>query len=144
MKADLVSLFAARALRESGYLDDRGLRSFHASGILRTLQTVRPRRDQPYQTMQLMQFNWFLDRGLLSFDAKSGLLAIHYETYDEVVASLLKEVLAIQHAGDRQRAEAFMDRWTTWTPELHEVIAKKRRESLQFRFLDVTYAALGE
>lgn len=144
MKADLVSLFASRALRESGYLDDRGLRSFHASGILRTLQTVRPRRDQPYQTMQLMQFNWFLDRGLLSFDAKSGLLSIHYERYDEVVASLLKEVLAIQHAGDKERAEAFMDRWTTWAPELHEVIAKKRRESLQFRFLNVTYSALGE
>lgn len=141
MKSDLVSLFAARALGETGYLDDASLRSVYASGILRTLQTVEPRRDQPYQTMQLMQFNWFVDRGLLTFDPKAGHLTIHYEKYHDVVASLLEEVLAIQHAGDLGRAETFMDRWTGWTPELHEVIAKKRRESLQFRSVIVRYAA---
>lgn len=144
MKADLVSLFAGQALRESGYYDDESLRSLYASGILRTLQSVKPRREQAYQTMQLMQFNWFLDKGLLSFDESAGVLSIHYDRYPEVVASLLKEILAIQHAGDRERAEAFMDRWTTWTPDVHDVIAKKRRESLKFRAVIVTYAALGE
>ena len=142
MKADLVSLFAAEALRRSGYYDDASLRSVQASGILRTLQTVKPRRDQPYQTMQLMQFNWFLEHGLITFDPQAGLLAIHYERYPEVVTSLLREVLAIQHAGDRQRAEAFMERWTTWTPDVHEVIAAKRRASLGFRYVIVTYAAI--
>jgi hypothetical protein len=142
MKADLVSLFAAKALRESGYYTDESLRSAYASGILRTLQTVEPRREQPYQTMQLMQFNWFVDKRLLSFDPKGGLLTIHYDRYHEVIASLLKEVLAIQHAGDRARADDFMDRWTGWTPELHDVIAQKRRASLKFRSVIVTYAAL--
>jgi hypothetical protein len=140
MKADLVSLFAAKALREGGYLDDESLRSMYASGILRTLQTVRPRRDQPYQTMQLMQFNWFLEAGLLSYDSKTGELSIRYERYHDVVTELLGEVLSIQRAGDLSRAEAFMDRWTGWN-ELHEAIAKERRGSLQFRAVIVRYAA---
>ncbi|HEX8526021.1 hypothetical protein, partial [Allosphingosinicella sp.] len=62
MKADLVSLFAGAQLRRSGYFTADQLRSHYASGIFRTLQNNRPRRDQPYQTMQLMQFNWFVDR----------------------------------------------------------------------------------
>lgn len=125
MKADLVSLFAAERLSKAGYYDDASLRSIYASGILRTLQTVKPRRDQPYETMQLMQFNWFIEHGLITFDPQGG-------------------VLAIQRAGDRQRAEAFMDRWTSWTPDVHEAIAAKRRASLQFRYVIVTYAAIDQ
>ncbi|MBW3566070.1 MAG: NUDIX hydrolase [Acidobacteria bacterium] len=141
MKADLVSLFAGPALRTAGYYDDAGLRSLYASGILRTLQTVKPRRDQPYQTMQLMQFNWFLDTGVLQFDSQTDRLAIDYSAYHDAVASLLEEVLEIQSAGDPAKAEAFVDRWTGWS-NLHERIAKARRESLRFRNVIVRYDAV--
>ena len=60
MKADLVSLFVAEALQEHGYYTKEQLRSVYASGILRVLQNSKPRRDQPYNTMQLMQWNFFL------------------------------------------------------------------------------------
>ena len=68
MKADLVSLFVAEALQKRGYYTKEQLRSVYASGILRVLQNNKPRRDQPYNTMQLMQWNFFLENGLLSFD----------------------------------------------------------------------------
>ena len=74
---------------KAGYYDGASLRSIYASGILRTLQTVKPRRDQPYRTMELMQFNWFLEHGLIAFDPQGGVLSIHYEHYPEVVTSLL-------------------------------------------------------
>lgn len=54
MKADLVSLFVAEALHKQGYYTDAQLRSVYAGGILRVLQNNRPRRDQPYNTMQLI------------------------------------------------------------------------------------------
>ena len=47
MKADLVSLFVAEALRKQGYYTDAQLRSVYAGGILRVLQNNKPRRDQP-------------------------------------------------------------------------------------------------
>ncbi|OQW61154.1 MAG: hypothetical protein A4S17_02030 [Proteobacteria bacterium HN_bin10] len=140
MKADLVSLTSARILRERGRLTDAQLRGIYASGIRRVLQKNRPRREQPYNTMQLMQWNWFLDRGALRFE--NGRLRIDYRRYPEAVTSLLREVLAIQRAGDRNAANAFVDRWAVWRPDLHEVIAQRMRESERTRFTLVTYEAL--
>ncbi len=65
LKADLVSLFVAKELRRRDYYTADQLRAVYASGILRTLQNNKPRREQPYNMMQLMQWNWFLDRGVL-------------------------------------------------------------------------------
>ncbi|MCM2314801.1 MAG: NUDIX hydrolase [Thermoanaerobaculia bacterium] len=144
MKSDLVSLYSIPALLKSGYYDDEMARSVYASGIQRVIQNVKPRRDQPYQTMQLVQFNWFVDKGLLSADPKTKRLSIRYDRYHEAVASLLKEVLAIQRAGDVKAADAFLVKWTTWTPELHEEVAKRIRGAQKYRFTLMTYEALGD
>lgn len=144
LKADLVSLFAARGLRQSGYYDDAGLRAVYAAGILRVLQAVRPRRDQPYQSMQLMQWNYFLDKGLLRFDAAAGTLSIDYARYHDTVASMLREVLAVQSAGDRKRSEELVSRYSSWSEDLHGRIAAQLRGAPSKRFRLMRYAALGE
>jgi hypothetical protein len=144
MKSDLVSLFVARELRARGYYDDRRLRSLYAAGVRRSLNTVRPRRDQPYQTMQLIQFNWFLERGLLSMTPGQGALAVQYDRYHDVVAALLKEALALQHAGDKAAADRFIERYTRWDPDTHEVLAARMRDAQRYPFRLVRYAALGE
>jgi hypothetical protein len=138
MKSDLVSLFALQRMNHPS------LRAIQAAGIRRTLQNVQPRSDQPYQMMELLQFNWFLEHGLLTYDPKSGLLSIHYDRYPEVVTSLLKEVLQLQREGDHAAAAAFFARWTKWTPELHEKLAARIRDAQGARFRIVHYAALGE
>jgi hypothetical protein len=142
MKADLVSLFAARELHERGLFDDARLRGVYADGIRRVLQKNRPRRDQPYQTMQLIQWNWFLDRGLLAVDG--GRLRIHYERYDDAVATLLAAVLKLQEDGDRDAANAFVERWTSWDEALHGAVARRMRDTEATRFTLVRYEALGE
>jgi hypothetical protein len=144
MKADLVSLFAAPSLRRRDYYTDDQVRSLYASGIYRMLQNNRPRRDQPYQTMQLMQVNWFRDKGVLRFDAASGLLAIDYARYPAAVESLLREVLAVQDAGDRARSDAFVTRWSQWDEALHGRVAANMRAEQRYRYRLFTYAALGE
>jgi hypothetical protein len=142
MKADLVSLYAGPALVAGGYYDAAGLKAHRASGIMRTLQNVRPRSDQPYQTMQLMQFNWFIDHGLIRYDRRSGRLAIDYARYQDTVRELLAEVLAIQRAGDPARARSFIERWTAWTPAVHEALAARLRDSEKFRYAIITYGAI--
>jgi hypothetical protein len=144
MKADLVSLFAGQDLRRRGYFTADQLRSHYASGIFRTLQNNRPRRDQPYQTMQLMQFNWFLDRRVLRFDPATQRLSIDYARYPAAVEALLREVLALQDAGDPARAEAFISRWTSWDEALHARLAANIRAQQRYRYRLFTYAALGE
>jgi hypothetical protein len=144
MKADLVSLFAIDTMRTAGTVTPAILKAVQAAGIRRVLLNVKPRRDQPYQTMQLAQFNYFLENGLLAPDGTSGRLEARYGRYAEVVTSLLREVLSIQHAGDKEAAGGFFDRWGAWTPEVHERLAARIREAQGPRFRLVRYAALGE
>lgn len=141
MKADLVSLSMVPELRKRGYYTDQQARSVYASGILRVLQNVKPRREQPYQTMQLMQWNYFLENGLLSFDPSSKSLRIHYDKYHAVVNELLREVLAVQYGGDKEAADRFIERYSSWREDLHGVIAGKIRSQQKYRFTIVRYAA---
>ena len=89
MKADLVSLFTLHRMALEGAIDDALLRAVRAGGIRRTLQNVKPRRDQPYQTMQLAQFNYFLAKGLLAADPATARLTIDSSKYMDVVTALL-------------------------------------------------------
>jgi hypothetical protein len=144
MKADLVSVFVAEALRKQGYYTDAQVRSVYAGGILRVLQNNKPRRDQPYNTMQLMQWNFFMENGLLTFDASSKTLRIHYDKYHDVVGKMLKKVLEVQYEGDKAATDKFIDQYTTWNDNLHGVIAKNIRDQQRYRFRLFKYASLGE
>jgi hypothetical protein len=144
MKADLVSLYAVKGLQQRGYYTAKAARAVYASGIARVLLPTRPRRDQAYAAMELMQWNFFLEKGLLRFDAKLGQLAIDYARYHDVVSALLKEVLAIQLAGDPKRADAFIVKYSTWDEALHGQVAAHLRASPARRFRLMRYAALGE
>jgi hypothetical protein len=137
-----VSLFVAEALQKQRYYTDAQLRSVYAGGILRVLQNNKPRRDQPYNTMQLMQWNFFLEKGLLSF--VDGKLRIHYDKYHDVVGQLLKKVLDVQYQGDKAAADRFIDQYTTWDENLHGVVARNIRAQQRYRFRLFKYAALGE
>jgi len=144
MKADLVSLFVAEALHKQGYYTDAQLRSVYAGGILRVLQNNKPRRDQPYNTMQLMQWNFYLQNGLLSFDAATKTLRINYEKYHDVVGKMLEKTLAVQYEGDKAAADKFIDQYAVWDENLHGVIAANIRAQQRYRFRVFKYAALGE
>ena len=144
MKADLVSLFVADALHKQGYYTDAQLRSVYAGGILRVLQNNRPRRDQPYNTMQLMQWNFFLENGLLSFDLGTKTMRINYDKYHEVVGKMLEKTLAVQYEGDKAASDRFIDQYTRWDENLHGAIAANIRAQQRYRYRVFKYAALGE
>ena len=142
MKADLVSLFSAQKLHAAGKYSDAELRAIYASGILRVLNKNQPRRDQAYGTMQLIQWNWFLDRDVLSME--DGKLTINYDLYPAAVESLLEDVLDLQYQGERDAANDFVERWTEWDADLHGEIGDLMKAAPGANYRLVTYEALGE
>lgn len=144
MKADLVSLYAAPALLDNGYYDATAQRAHYADGIRRTLQDAKPRAEQPYQNMQLMQFNFFMEFGLIEPDLDSGLLKIHYDRYHRIVSDLLERVLLTQFAGDEAAAGEFVRRWNYWDDKLHGRLADMIRDASDYRRTLVRYAALED
>jgi hypothetical protein len=144
MKADLVSLYSARALQKQSYYTPAQLRAVYASGIRRVLQTAKPNRSQPYQTMQVMQWNFFMENGLLEFDRQTKRLKINYDKYHETVGKLLTKVLDVQYQGDKAAADRFIEQYSNWDETLHGAIAKNIRDQQKYRFRLFKYAALGE
>ena len=142
MKADLVSLFAARNLSRNGSFTQEDLRGIYASGVLRVLLKNQPRRSQSYATMQLIQWNWFMNQGVLRFE--DGVLSINYRRFPRAVEGLLRTVLDLQYQGDIEATNAFVDKWTGWDEQLHGVIAANMKAAEGSRYRLVTYEALGE
>jgi hypothetical protein len=120
LKADLISLFAVPRLVLFGVLDEERARAVYASGILRTLIASEPPRTSPYAVMELMQQNFFLEGGAITF--ADGRLTIDYARLPQVVETMLREVLRLQRAGDANAAQVFVDRWASWNPEIQGVL----------------------
>lgn len=144
MKADLISLFSAEALQKQGYYTKDQVRAVYASGIRRVLQTAKPNRTQPYQTMQVMQWNFFMENGLLEFNPQTKRLKINYDKYHDVVGKMLAKVLDVQYQGDKAATDRFIEQYSNWDENLHGAIAKNIRDQQKYRFRLFKYAALGE
>jgi hypothetical protein len=143
MKAVLVSMFVAQDLHRRGYHTAEQLRGVYGSGIMRVLNEVKPRRDQAYQTMQLMQFNYFLQNGLIAFDKAAGAIGIDYGKFHQVVAAMLREVLELQYQGDKGASDAFIERYALWNEDLHGVLGRKLLAAQNYRRWLVDYAVLA-
>ncbi len=139
LKADLVSLWLLPRLNAAGILDPDRTRAAYAAGILRVLLSSEPPRTDVYGTMQLMQQNFFLSNDVLRFS--DGTLSIEYARYPRVVEEMLREVLAIQRAGDRAAAEQFVERWARWAPDVQGAIGAAL-EAVAPRYRLARYAAL--
>lgn len=143
LKADLVSLWSVPRLLSMGVLDEERAHAMYAAGVLRVMVSRRPDATEPYQTMQLMQQNWLMERGVLTFDAATGLFSIDYARYPAAVEAMLTEVLAIQRSGDAARAQAFVTRWAIWNDAIQGVVGARMLEAAPTWTL-VRYEALGE
>jgi hypothetical protein len=144
LKADLVSMFVAEGLQKRGYHTVEQLREVYGAGIHRVLNETKPDRDDPYGTMTLMQFNYFMERGVIAFDRPSGTITIEYGKFHEVVAAMLREVLELQYRGDKAATDTFIERYAIWQDDLHGVLGKKILAASKYKRWLVNYTALGD
>ena len=91
-----------------------------------------------------MQWNFYLENGLLSFNPATKTLRINYDKYHEVVGKMLERVLAVQYAGSKAESDKFIEQYTSWDENLHGAVATNIRAQQKYRFRLFKYAALGE
>lgn len=144
MKGDMFALYSVRMLRQRGYYDDAQVRAMYAAGVQRLIRGSKPRREQTYHTMWLMELNFLISKRVVKFDAKTSQFSIDYARYHDAVRELLARVLELQRNGDKAAVEKFIDQYATWDDAVHGVIGKRAKETLRFRNTLYTYAALGE
>ncbi len=123
-KADIVGLYGLDWLMQKGVLPKSKARDYYASHVAGIFRTVRFGVSEAHSKAEMMEFNYFAEKGAITRDAKTGKYAIDFAKMPGSVASLAKELLEIEATGDRAHAENWMTKYGTMPAELSEALAK--------------------
>ncbi len=116
-KADVTGMFALKWLVDHDALPKERLEEFYASYVGGIFRTVRFGTAEAHGQAEMMEFNYLSERGVIRRNA-SGRYAIDYEKMPSALADLAKELLEIEAAGDRSRAENWFKKYGTMPEEL--------------------------
>jgi hypothetical protein len=122
-KADIVSLYGVRWLADHGHFDQAKLNGTYVSRLADIFRTVRFGIAEAHGLADIMQFNYLVEQGAISFDATSGRYALDLEKMPVAVVTLSKELLEQEATGDRERTQAWFARYGTMPAQLAKALA---------------------
>ena len=117
-KADIVGLYGLKWLVDRGNLPKEKLNGYYASEVAGIFRTVRFGVAEAHGRAEIMEFNFYFERGAITRDATSGRYAIDFGRMPDAVAALAKELLVQEATGDRARVEAWFAKYGTIPPDL--------------------------
>jgi hypothetical protein len=117
-KADIVGLYGLKWLVDRGDLPKEKLNGYYASEVAGIFRTVRFGVAEAHGRAEIMEFNFYSERGAITRDAASGRYAIDFGRMPDAVAALAKELLVQEATGDRARIEAWFAKYGTIPPDL--------------------------
>lgn len=123
-KADIVGLYGLDWLMNKGVLPKSRARDYYASHVAGIFRTVRFGVAEAHAKAEMMEFNYFVEQGAITRDARTGRYAINFAKFPGAVASLAKELLTIEATGDRTRAERWMTKYGTMPAALKAALDK--------------------
>jgi hypothetical protein len=121
-KADVVGLYGLKWLVDRGDLPKDKLNGYYASEVAGIFRTVRFGVAEAHGRAEIMEFNFYAERGAIARDAASGRYAIEFARMPEAVAALAKELLEQEATGDRARVEAWFAKYGAIPPELAKAL----------------------
>ena len=122
-KADIVGLFALNWLMEKGVVPKEKAQEFYSSHVAGIFRTVRFGVAEAHGRAEMMEFNYFVEQGAISFDPKTRRYAIDFTKMQTAIATLAKELLEIEATGDRNRAEQWFKKYDSMPSELKSALA---------------------
>ncbi len=121
-KADIVGLYGLKWLVDRGDLPKEKLNGYYASQVGGIFRTVRFGVAEAHGRGEIMEFNFYVERGAISRDPASGRYAIDFSRMPDTIAALAKELLEMEATGDRARVEAWFAKYDKLPPELAKAL----------------------
>ena len=115
-KADVVGMFGLAWLIDHGVVPKDRLEEDYASYVAGLFRTLRFGTGEAHGRAEMMEFNYLLENHALTY--ANGRYTVHYDRIPAVIASLAKELLSIEAAGSRTRAETLLAKYDSMPPEL--------------------------
>jgi len=117
-KADIVGLYGLNWLAERGDYPKSKLNACYASNVAGIFRTVRFSIAEAHGQAEIMEFNFFSEKSVITYDQRSGKYSIDFASMPNAVAILAKELLEQEATGDRARVEAWFAKYGKMPPGL--------------------------
>jgi hypothetical protein len=124
-KAQVVGMFGLKWLVDRGALPAADLEGYYSSYLAGTFRAIRFGASEAHGRAEMMQFGYLSQHGVLKCQT-DGTYLIDYTRMPGALTDLAKELLDIEAAGARERAEAMFQKYDPESPELE---ASLRRAS---------------
>ena len=121
-KADIVGLYGLKWLVDRGDLPKEKLNGYYASEVAGIFRTVRFGVAEAHGRAEIMEFNFFSERGVVKHDPTSGRYVIDLSGMPDAVAALAKELLEQEATGNRARVEAWFAKYGSVPTELAKAL----------------------
>ncbi len=121
-KADVVGLYGLKWLTDRGDLPKEKLNGYYASEVAGIFRTVRFGVAEAHGRAEIMEFNFYSERGAIAREASTGRYVIDFARMPDAVAALSKELLEQEATGDRARVEAWFAKYGSIPPELAKAL----------------------
>jgi hypothetical protein len=119
-KADVVGMYDLAWLMDHGALPKDRAREYYASYVAGIFRSVRYGVAEAHGRAEMMEFNYLAEQKAIN--RVDGKYSVDFARMPAAIASLSKELLTIEATGDRQRAEAWFNRYDKMPPELTEAM----------------------
>lgn len=116
-KADAVGMFGVKWLVENGVLPKNKLDECYASYVADIFRALRFGAGEAHAQAEMMEFNYLSEHGAIKRQP-SGRYAIDYARMPVTWSDLARELLEIEAAGDRKRAESWFKKYDVMPAEL--------------------------
>jgi hypothetical protein len=121
-KADVVGLYGLKWLADHGGVPKEKVNGYYASQVAGIFRTVRFGVAEAHGRAEIMEFNFYAERGAIARDPSTGRYAIDFARMPDAVAALAKELLEEEATGDRARVEAWFAKYGAASPELAKAL----------------------
>ena len=123
-KADIVGLFALKWLADHGRYPPAKLHEAYASDLAGIFRTVRFGVAEAHGQAEIMEFNFFKERGAIRFDATTGRYSVDFTLMPQAIAALAQELLEQEATGDRARVESWFKKYGSMSTELSKALER--------------------
>ena len=123
-KADVTGLHNLSMLQQAGVYDADFVRRAYFGHMADLFRAVRFGTSEAHGKANLLQFNYFRDKGALRYDEKTGRFSADLNAVIVANRELAREILTLQAEGSYNKAKDLLNRYGNERPELKAALQK--------------------
>jgi hypothetical protein len=121
-KGDVLGMLAVESLERHGILNESNVLAVYSSFIASMFRTLRSGLSEPHGCAHAIEFNYMRERKAV-FHSDSR-YRINYSSLRNALHDLANELVSIEAAGDKSRAERLIDKYQLVPAELEDLFAR--------------------